>query len=292
MKISTHIQIPKEALRLPSCEDNLPGDTARAKSAWRCVPKHRRTIHPGRATLAEPCWGDWGQRKGLLTLVPSDDALQSRLPNSCLQCMDRLSEIRSGRESIGQGLLFIAGSQMKQELVAFFLLHLPPACSGRNLMVCLEGFRPLYGRNLPSTHRVSRIPNPTPCCAALLRGAPTSKHYPQEESKGITRAGASNSISLGAAVYFWVPCHGFGVYPLGQPWCVPSSWCERGVSVLLKKGSTMEWDIELGTSLAVAHPVAPAGKEGVGLNRSTTASQSSSHRVPATICPLLRSCWR
>lgn len=251
-----------------------------------------RTIRPGKAALAESCWGDWGQRKGLLTFVPGDDALQSRLPNSCLQCMDRLSEIRSGKESIGQGLLFITGSQMKQELVTFFLLHLPPACSGRNLMVCLERFRPLYGRNLASTHGVSRIPNPTPCRAALLRGAPTSKRYPQEESKRITRAGACDSISLRAAVYFWVPCRGFGVYPLGQPWWVPSSWCEGGVPVLLEKGSTTEWDIKLGTSLAVAHPVAPAGEEGVGLNRSTTASWSSSHRVPATICPLLRSCRR
>ena len=197
--------------------------------------------------------------------------------------------MRIGKESVGQGLFFITGSQMQQELVAFLLLRLPPACPGRDLMVCLEGFRPLCGRNLAPTHRVSRIPNPTPCRAALLGGASTPRSYPQEESKGVTRAGVSDGISPGAALCFWVPCHGFGVYPLGQPRWAPSCRCERGVPVLPEKGSTTERDIELGTSLAAARPVAPAGEEGAWPNPSTAASWSSSRWVPAIICPLLRS---
>lgn len=183
-----------------------------------------RTIYAGKAALAESHWGGgWGARKGLFTCVTSDDAFQSRLPNRCLQCMDRLAEIRSAKQSLWQGSIFIAGPQTQHELFAFLLLHLPPAHPDRDLMVRLERFKPLWEESGSHTWGIL---NPTLCHAALLEVAPTSRHYPQEQSKGLVRAGALDSISLRTALHSWVPRLGFGVYSLQQPRRAPNSCCE------------------------------------------------------------------
>lgn len=61
--------------------------------------------------LEEQTWlrRGWGERKGLFT---AEDTLKAGYPQS----RERLSETRKGKDSVGQGLFFIPGSQRQQEL--------------------------------------------------------------------------------------------------------------------------------------------------------------------------------